>query len=93
MNKENFSLNDEELKEISGGFSERIEIGPQISCNKICSKCGGHVYHQSGIVTVDSSGQRDLIGLVYYCEGNGVDQGPHEFSVVGDEEGHCFPAK
>ena len=90
MNKENFSLNDEELKEISGGLTEILH---KESCNKICSKCGGHVYHQSGIVTVDSSGQRDPIGLVYYCEGNGVDQGPHEFSVVGDEEGHCFPAK
>ena len=92
MNKENFSLNDEELKEISGGFSERIEIGPQISCNKICSKCGGHVYHQSGIVE-DNSGQRRLIGLVYFCEGNGVDQGPHEFSVVQSEKGHCMPAE
>lgn len=90
MNKENFSLNDEELKEISGGF---IDIGPQVSCNKICSKCGGHVYHQSGIVATNSSGQSYVIGLVYYCEGNGVDQGPHEFSVVGDEEGHCMPAK
>ncbi|WP_394283034.1 hypothetical protein [Frisingicoccus sp.] len=90
MNKENFSLNDEELKEISGGF---IDIGPQVSCNKICSKCGGHVYHQAGIVAVYSSGQRDLIGLVYFCEGNGVDQGPHEFSVVGGEEGHCMPAE
>ena len=93
MNKENFSLNDEELKEISGGFSERIEIGPQISCNKICSKCGGHVYHQSRIVVVDSSGQSRPIGLAYFCEGNGVDQGPHEFSVVGGEEGHCMPAE
>lgn len=90
MNKENFSLNDEELKEISGGF---IDIGPQVSCNKICSKCGGHVYHQSGIIATNSSGQSYIIGLVYYCEGNGVDQGPHEFSVVGDEEGHCMPAK
>ena len=90
MNKENFSLNDEELKEISGGF---IDIGPQVSCNKICSKCGGHVYHQSGIIATNSSGQSYIIGLVYYCEGNGVDQGPHEFSVVGDEEGHCFPAE
>ena len=90
MNKENFSLNDEELKEISGGF---IDIGPQVSCNKICSKCGGHVYHQSGIIATNSSGQSYIIGLVYYCEGNGVDQGPHEFSVVGDDEGHCFPAE
>ena len=90
MNKENFSLNDEELKEISGGL---IEILHKESCNKICSKCGGHVYHQAGIVAVYSSGQRDLIGLAYFCEGNGVDQGPHEFSVVGDEEGHCMPAK
>ena len=90
MNKENFSLNDEELKEISGGF---IDIGPQVSCNKICSKCGGHVYHQAGIVAVYSSGQRDLIGLVYFCEGNGVDQGPHEFSVVQSEKGHCMPAE
>ena len=60
MNKENFSLNDEELKEISGGF---IDIGPQVSCNKICSKCGGHVYHQAGIVAVYSSGQRDRLFL------------------------------
>ena len=90
MNKENFSLNDEELKEISGGL---IDIGPQVSCNKICSKCGGHVYHQAGIVAVYSSGQRDLIGLVYFCEGNGVDQGPHEFSVVQSEKGHCMPAE
>ena len=90
MNKENFSLNDEELKEISGGF---IDIGPQVSCNKICSKCGGHVYHQAGIVAVYSSGQRDLIGLAYFCEGNGVDQGPHEFSVVQGEKGHCMPAE
>ena len=90
MNKENFSLNDEELKEISGGL---IEILHKESCNKICSKCGGHVYHQAGIVAVYSSGQRDLIGLAYFCEGNGVDQGPHEFSVVGDEEGHCMPAE
>lgn len=89
MNKENFSLNDEELKEISGGL---IEILHKESCNKICSKCGGHVYHQSGIVE-DNSGQRRLIGLVYFCEGNGVDQGPHEFSVVGGEEGHCMPAE
>ena len=93
MNKKNFSLNDEELKEISGGSSERIEICPQISCNKICSKCGGHVYHQSAIVYTNDSGQRHIVGLVYYCEGNGVDQGPHEFSVVGGEEGHCMPAK
>ena len=90
MNKENFSLNDEELKEISGGLTEILH---KESCNKICSKCGGHVYHQAGIVAVYSSGQRDLIGLAYFCEGNGVDQGPHEFSVVGDEEGHCMPAK
>ena len=90
MNKENFSLNDEELKEISGGL---IEILHKESCNKICSKCGGHVYHQSAIVATNSSGQSYVIGLVYYCEGNGVDQGPHEFSVVGDEEGHCMPAK
>ena len=90
MNKENFSLNDEELKEISGGF---IDIGPQVSCNKICSKCGGHVYHQSRIVVVDSSDQSRPIGLAYFCEGNGVDQGPHAFSVVGGEEGHCMPAE
>lgn len=90
MNKKNFSLNDEELKEISGGLTEILH---KESCNKICSKCGGHVYHQAGIVAVYSSGQRDLIGLAYFCEGNGVDQGPHEFSVVGDEEGHCFPAE
>ena len=90
MNKENFSLNDEELKEISGGF---IDIGPQVSCNKICSKCGGHVYHQSRIVVVDSSGQSRPIGLAYFCEGNGVDQGPHEFSVVQSEKGHCMPAE
>ena len=90
MNKENFSLNDEELKEISGGF---IDIGPQVSCNKICSKCGGHVYHQSGIIATNSSGQSYIIGLVYYCEGNGVDQGPHEFSVVQGEKGHCMPAE
>ena len=91
MNKENFSLNDEELKEISGGL---IEILHKESCNKICSKCGGHVYHQSAIVyTNDSGGQRHIVGLVYYCEGNGVDQGPHEFSVVGGEEGHCMPAE
>ena len=90
MNKENFSLNDEELKEISGGLTEILH---KESCNKICSKCGGHVYHQAGIVAVYSSGQRDLIGLAYFCEGNGVDQGPHEFSVVGGEEGHCMPAE
>ena len=90
MNKENFSLNDEELKEISGGL---IEILHKESCNKICSKCGGHVYHQSAIVATNSSGQSHIIGLVYYCEGNSVDQGSHEFSVVGDEEGHCMPAK
>lgn len=90
MNKENFSLNDEELKEISGGLTEILH---KESCNKICSKCGGHVYHQSGIIATNSSGQSYIIGLVYYCEGNGVDQGPHEFSVVGDEEGHCMPAK
>ena len=83
-------MNDEELKEISGGF---IDIGPQVSCNKICSKCGGHVYHQSRIVVVDSSDQSRPIGLAYFCEGNGVDQGPHEFSVVGGEEGHCMPAE
>ena len=90
MNKENFSLNDEELKEISGGL---IDIGPQVSCNKICSKCGGHVYHQARIVVVDSSDQSRPIGLAYFCEGNGVDQGPHAFSVVGGEEGHCMPAE
>ena len=90
MNKENFSLNDEELKDVSGGLTEILH---KEKCNKICSKCGGHVYHQAGIVAVYSSGQRDLIGLAYFCEGNGVDQGPHEFSVVGDEEGHCFPAE
>ena len=89
MNKENFSLNDEELKEVNGGLTEILH---KESCNKICSKCGGHVYHQSGIVE-DNSGQRRLIGLVYFCEGNGVDQGPHEFSVVGGEEGHCMPAE
>lgn len=90
MNKENFSLNDEELKEISGGL---IEILHKESCNKICSKCGGHVYHQSGIIATNSSGQSYIIGLVYYCEGNGVDQGPHEFSVVQSEKGHCMPAE
>ena len=90
MNKENFSLNDEELKEISGGLTEILH---KESCNKICSKCGGHVYHQSGIIATNSSGQSYVIGLVYYCEGNGVDQGPHEFSVVGGEEGHCMPAE
>lgn len=91
MNKENFSLNDEELKDVSGGLTEILH---KEKCNKICSKCGGHVYHQSAIVyTNDSGGQRHIVGLVYYCEGNGVDQGPHEFSVVGGEEGHCMPAK
>ena len=90
MNKDNFSLNDEELKDVSGGLTEILD---KAKCNKICSKCGGHVYHQSAIVYTNDSGQRHIVGLVYYCEGNGVDQGPHEFSVVGGEEGHCMPAE
>ena len=89
MNKENFSLNDEELKEISGGLTDILH---KESCNNICSKCGGHVYHLS-VFGYDNPRQLRLFRLRRFSEVNGVDQGPHEFSVVGGEEGHCMPAE